>query len=401
MDIRRLAEKYEITETLFENGLQSVYQARLIGSPDKGSLLINEFRDVDIIYSMKDSFSPDKCKFVKNLVETFYIDFNFYVVSQMCSGATLKSFLADNSLRLTEKMYIADNLLSQTTEMSSLSPLLQYALCDPDNLNIVNKKKVCFNCNIKLNKDETIISYKELTNRIGRLLCMIFANTVDIELENAADYVPPAMLSIIQRCKDGYYTSVKSLYDDFKALLLYSVFIGNVSIAGQVHRNISKARLKSKLSPVRKAAAALIIIFLIAGAGWWYLNQLDGKIADVTTGVPAAQQNRKPTAKFSLSSNKVYAGDEVVFTSQSTDPDLNDGIKSYLWIISQDRNPVFSSINQSITYKFEQAGKYDINLVVMDKNSEASDPYTLMLEVLPKPQLPEGSPATDGSDDLK
>ena len=105
MDRHVIYDKYEVTDTLFSNELQTIYTAKTTGTDGDPQFIVNEFKNTDIIYSMKDSFSPEKCHYIKNLVETFYLDFNFYVVSNICAGPTLEDFLSDNSLRLTENVH--------------------------------------------------------------------------------------------------------------------------------------------------------------------------------------------------------------------------------------------------------------------------------------------------------
>jgi len=105
MDNRVIAEKYEILDTLFSNELQSVYSAKKSGADSSQQFIINEYKDTDIIYNMKDNFSKEKCHNIRNIVETIYENFCFYVVCNICPGPTLEDFLSDNNLRLTEKMW--------------------------------------------------------------------------------------------------------------------------------------------------------------------------------------------------------------------------------------------------------------------------------------------------------
>ncbi|MGE5629625.1 MAG: PKD domain-containing protein [Caulobacteraceae bacterium] len=382
MNNRVVGQKYEIVDTLFSNELQTIYVGKLLNSGDSGQFIINEFKDTDIIYSMKDNFSPEKCRYIRNIVETFYMDFNFYVVSSVCPGPTLETFLSNNSLRLTEKMYITESLLTQLVEMEKLSPFITYALCDTSNLAITNRKNICFNCNIMLSKEKMSVTGKDVTIKMGEVICTIFANTVNADLEYVKDIMPPALLPITRKCLDGKYDSIANVYSDFKSLLLYSVFMGNMSVDNQIRKNLSKARIKHKLSPLRKLAVILVAL-LLAGGVWAYIYNMN---TDVSGKDKVIVQNNKPTAKITASAGKVYEGDSVVFTSQAADTDENDGIDSYNWTILIDDRQIFSSSNQNIAYKFEKAGKYTIQLVVSDTRSESSEPYKLYIDVLPKPE---------------
>ncbi len=383
MDNRIIAEKYEIIDTLFSSELQSTYTAKKSGADDSRKFIINEFKDTDVIYSMKDSFSKDKCRYIRNIVETFYEDFCFYVVCNTCSGPTLETYLSDNNLRLTEKMYLAESLFMQLIDMEKLSPFIVLSLCDTDNLAVTNKRNICFNCSFKLTREVMSASSKDVSKRIGEIISAIFSNTVATDINYTKDNMPPALFSIVQNCMNGKYESIAKAYTDFKALLLYSVFMGNGSIDNQVRKNYQKAKIKRKLTPVRRLAA-IVIILLLAGGIWTYVKDLD----IFTSNKNAVLQNTKPAAQFTASREQVFEGETVIFTSQSSDPDAGDSIKSYLWVISKDDNPVFNSSNQNIAYKFSETGKYGIHLVVSDTHDESSEPYKIYINVLPKPLEP-------------
>lgn len=379
MDNRIIAEKYEITDTLFSNELQATYTAKRAGADDSRSFIVNEFKDTDIIYSMKDSFSREKCRYIRNIADTFYENFCFYVVCNVCSGPTLEAFLSGNNLRLTEKMYLTESLFTQLIEMEKLSPFIVYSLCDTDNLAVTNKRNICFNCNLKVTEEAMSATGSEVSKRAGAIICSIFANTVASDLNYAKDNMPPALYPIVQNLLDGKYESMAKAYNDFKSLLLYSVFMGSGSVDNQIRKNYQKARIKRKLTPVRRLAV-LVIIMLLAGGIWAVVKDLDMFTFNKTTVV-----NTKPVAQFTASKGQVYAGDTVIFTSKSSDPDSGDSIKSYLWVISRDDNPIYNSSGQNMTYTFSEDGEYGIHLVVADTHDEESEPYKAYINVLPRP----------------
>lgn len=384
MDNRVIAEKYKIIDTLFSNELQASYIAIKSGVDDSKKFIINEFKDTDIIYSMKDSFSKEKCRYVKNIVETFYEDFCFYAVCSTCSGPALETYLSDNNLRLTDKMYLTESLFTQLIDMEKLSPFIVLSLCDTDNITVTNKRNICFNCNLKLTEDMMSASRSDVSKRVGEIICAIFSNTVITDLNYTKDNMPPALFPIVQSCLDGKYESIAKAYSDFKSLLLYSVFMGNESIDNQIRKSFQKAKIKRKLTPLRRLAAIAVILLLVGGV-WAYVKDMD---ISTSNNNNAALQNAKPAAQFTANKEQVYAGETVIFISQSSDPDANDSIKSYQWLISKDDKPVFDSSNQNIAYKFSDTGKYGINLVVSDTHDETSEPYKTYINVLLKPLAP-------------
>lgn len=383
MDNRVIAGKYEILDTLFSNELQSIYSAKKSGTADPQQFIINEYRDTDIIYSMKDSFSKEKCQYIRNIVETIYEDFCFYVVCNICSGPTMEAYLSDNNLRLTEKMYLTDSLLSQLIDIEKFSPFIVYSLCDADNLAVTGKRNICFNCNLKLTEDMMAVSRSDVSRRVGEIICAIFSNTVAADLNSAKDNMPPALFPIVQSCLEGKYQSVEKVYSDFKTLLLYSVFMGGGSVDNQIRKNYQKAKIKRRLTPVRRLAA-IVLILLLAGGIWVIV-----KDSNIFTFNNAELKNTRPAAQFTANKKQVYEGETVIFTSQSSDPDADDSIKSYLWVISKGEKPEFYSSDQNVTYTFSEAGKYEVRLVVADTHDESSEPVKVYIDVLPKLVLPE------------
>jgi len=100
-------------------------------------------------------------------------------------------------------------------------------------------------------------------------------------------------------------------------------------------------------------------------------------------------------ADFTADKSQIYEGETITFTSHSSDPDADDGIKSYLWVISKAEKPVFNSPNQDISYTFYEAGKYGVRLVVTDTHGESSEPFRIFIDVLPKLILPSNETDTD------
>ncbi len=393
MDNCIIAEKYEIIDTLFTNELQTVYLSKKSGVDDGKQFIINEFKDTDIIYSMKDSFSKEKCRYIRNIVETIYEDFCFYVVCNICSGPTLETYLSGNNLRLTEKMYLTESLLTQLIDMENLSPFIAFSLCDTDNIAVTNKRNICFNCNLKLTSEKMSASKNDVSKRAGEIISAIFSNTIDADLNYIKDNTPPALFSIVQSCLNGKYESMSKAYTDFKALLLYSVFMGNGSVDTQMRKNLQKAKIKRKLTPVRRLAA-IVIILLLAGGIWNYVKDFDMFTLNKNQ---TAVQNTKPAAQFTANKDQVFEGETVFFISQSSDSDANDSIKAYLWVISKDDKPVFDSSNQNIAYKFSQVGKYTVHLVVADTHDENSELYKTEINVLPKPIVPSTGSSSENN----
>lgn len=396
MDNRIIAEKYEVLDTLFSNEIQSVYSAKKAGTEGTGNYIINEFRNADTIYNMKDNFSKEKCSYIRNIVETFYEDFCFYVVCNICPGPDLEHFLSTNNLRLTEKMYLTESLLTQLIDIEKLSPFIVYSLCTPDNLFVTGKRNICFNCNFNLTAEALAVTGSDVCRRVGEILCAIFSNTVVTDLNYSKDNMPPALFPIVAACLEGKYDSIARIYNDFRSLLIYSVFMGSGSVESQIVRNYQKAKTKRKLTPVRRIAVLALLLF-VAGGAWFTLKDF---VMPASNKGQAEIQNAKPVAMFTASRDQAIPGEMIIFTSQASDPDADDAISSYSWVVSRDNKRLHNSASQNMTYIFPEIGKYEISLVVSDSRGGTSEPHVSYITVNPLPISPTQG-AGSGAEEYK
>ncbi len=406
MDNFLLGEKYKIIETLQSGELNNVYLAVYNDNPDSENLVINEFIDMDADNKFEEYFSPHLSDVLNTFIESFYIDSKFYIVGKLSKGFPINDYLANNNLRLSDKMYIAENLLTGLQKFNDVNPSLIYLLCNPDSVSIVGKRNVCFNLNLQTSTENIDVRTKDVIKRVGDLMCCVFANTPNATLEADKDSIPPTMASIIRKCHEGHFNSFSDIYKGFKASLLYSTFIDTTSMDKQIMKNIEKAKRKKKFGFLRGAAAALFIAAFAFGA--WRLMGTDifkkTAPASVTTeATPTPAANNSPAVKFSASINKIAVGDEVTFISEVSDPDIGDSIDSYQWTMSKNNgDSILFSNEQNAVYRFEEEGFYTVNLSVKDRSGAESNAYGISFTVHPKEDMPasDGTKST-GKGDLK
>ena len=96
---------------------------------------------------------------------------------------------------------------------------------------------------------------------------------------------------------------IRDRYNDFKSLLLYSVFMGSSSVDNQIRANYQKAKVRRKLTPLKRLAA-LVLILLVAGGAWMLVKDWD-MLTFKRTAV-----NSKPVAEFTASSIQVFEGEK-------------------------------------------------------------------------------------------
>lgn len=385
-----IANKYKIIDTLYKNELQNVYVAEETENFTSDRYIINEILDGSIIYALKEVFSENAKTSMKNFLDYFYQDSNFYIVSSIPSGATLDNYLSSNNLRISDKMYITESLLTQLLKIGNANRLLMYQLINPENILMTGSRATAFNLGMRFDKEGLYATTATIISRLGDVICCIFANTKDASLEKDKDSLPPAIAAIVRKCKDDSYNSIEAAYKDFKTSLLYSTFIENNSVDKQIMKNIGKAKRKRSFRPVKRIAAVLLIAALLAG-GYYGLNNLLTDLPAVGNGNNiSAKQNQIPNAKFSMSKSKIYVGDKIDFISQSTDPDIDDRIESYEWSVSKNEDMyILFSRDQNPSYIFDNDGDYVVSLIVKDKSGISSNAYKVSFKVYPKEEIPD------------
>jgi hypothetical protein len=385
-----IANKYKIVGTLFQGELQNIYVAEEVDSSNEDQYILNEIMDGSIIYAVKEVFNEDAKTFLKNFIDYFYQDSNFYIVSSISTGSTLDSYLSSNNLRISDKMYITESLLMTFINLDNANGLIKYHLLNIKNITLEGFRTLSFNLDIKFDKEGLYATNATILSKLGGLICCIFANSPQATLENDKDNLPPAIAAIVTKCMNEGYSSVGQVYKAFKSTLLHSTFIEYISVDKQVMKNIEKAARKRTTRPFKRIASILILFALLVGA-YYGLNGFGWKLPAFSgdKGI-TKQQNQIPIAKFNISSNKVYAGDKIDFTAIAADPDVNDKIISYEWSVSRnDGMYILFSRDQNPSYVFEEDGDYIVSLLVKDSTEISSEAYKVSFKVYPREVIPD------------
>lgn len=393
-----VANKYRIIDTLFHSELQNIYVAEDIDNYSADQFIINEILDGSIIYAVKEVFSEDAKSILKNFLDYFYENSNFYIVSTIASSNTLDTYLSTNSLRISDKMYLTESLLTILLKLADANRLLKYHLLSLENISVAGIKTIVFNLDMKFDKEALYVTNATLISKLGDVICCIFANSPQASLEHDKDNLPPTIATIVKKCKDDSYSDLEQVYKDFKSSLLYSTFIDNNSVDKMIMKNIHKAKRKRTFRPVKRIASVLIIAAILAG-GYYTYDFWHNIFPAIGIGNNApTKQNQIPVAKFSISKSKIYAGDRIDFISESTDPDINDKITDYEWSVSRNDDMfILFSREQNPYYVFEDEGNYVVSLIIKDSAGISSTAYKLSFTVYPKENIPD-TPGDDGGE---
>ncbi len=393
-----LGNKYKIVDTLYQSDLQNIYIVEDIDPSIADQFLINEVKDGGIIHALKKVFNEEAKTSFKNFLDYFNQNSSFCIVSSISAYTTLDNYLSTNSLRLSDKMYITENLLVQFSKLDFAGDLIKYHLLSPENISVAPNRTVSFNLDMKFQEENLYATSQDILSRLGDVLCCVFANTPDGSLEKDKDSLPPTIYTLVKRCKEGGYPSSATLYNDFKASLLYTTFIDN-SVNKQIMKNIQKAKRKHTAKPFKRVASLLIILAILVG-GYFGLSGLLKNIPALGNIQQAVgKEDQIPVANFTMSKNKVYVGDSIDFLSQSTDPDINDKITAYEWSVSRNGDMfILFSREANPSYAFDREGDYVVSLIVKDSTGISSKAFTVNFTVYPKEEIPD-VPATSGAED--
>lgn len=402
MEERIINNKYIIQDTLYTDEFQSIFICEDTKSDKGEKYIIGEFSDSDIIDAIRDSFTLSGDDVSKSIKETFDIDEKFYTVFPLTKGTSLEEYLTKHSLTIADKMLMTEELLKKFINIDKSSYAIQYVLCDLNNLSVQSRRYLSFNNLFVFKKENLKVTSQDLLKKLGYIILCIFANSPEADIKRQKDLLPPAILSIVQKCNEGGYNSINKIYEDFKKTLLYTTFIDTTSLDTQIRNRMVKAQKKRKTAWKKYIVAILILAVLLRGGFWLVKNRsiLPG------FGKGGIEQNGKksnpPIADFSISINKIYKDDEVIFIDKSRTSEADGVIKARLWTIEKDGTVIMNSDYEVLSHVFDEVGEYEISLIVQDSKGANSKPYTHNISVLEKIEFPEDTdPDTDSSKDRK
>lgn len=402
METKTINGKYEVLDTLLSDEYQSVHICKVSGSEAEERFILNEYRDRDIIDTIKDSICYSGDSVSESLIDSFEVDGAFYTLFPIPKGTPLEQYLSKHNLTLADKMRFTDQLLQIFIGIEKSIPLIQYTLADLNNLTISNRKFLNFSYLFCFSKNKLQIGYDAVIKRLGQLICCIFANNPEGDIEKDKDAIPPGMFPIVTKALQGSYNSTKQMYQDFKNTLLYKTFIDDISLDEQIRKNINKAKKRYVIYWPKFIASSLILIAILSGVIWLASKAIPAFISKIGSRETIEKMNTAPVAGFSISINKIYAGDDVTFVDKSSDSDPGDTIKSRLWTIEKNGTVILNSDEEIINFKFDEPGNYTISLIVQDSKGASSEPFTHSIKVLEKPEIPDDKPGdTDSPSELK
>lgn len=401
MEQKVIKDKYRILDTLYSDQFQSVYVCELTDGKSEEKYILNEFADKDIIDIVKNSFCYSGDSVSKSLIDSFEIDGLFYALFPISKGTSLEEYLSKHHLTIADKMFLTEQLLKRFMEIDKSIPLIQYTLCDLNNISVTNRKYLSFLNLFCFDKNNLHVDFSSVIKRLGQIICCIFANSPDGDIEKDRDAIPPAIYPIITKALAGSYKSTEEIYNSFKKTLLYTTFIGDVSLDDQIRKNIKKAKKSYIVSWPRFIASMIVLAALVWGGFWLFGKAIPAFVSREKNPQVVSKKNNAPVAEFSISINKVYSGDDVTFVDKSSDSDPGDMIKSRLWTIERDGTVVLNSDEEYLNYTFNEPGNYKISLVVQDSKGTPSQPYTYNLKVLDKPEIIDDETGDDEVPDLK
>ena len=80
MNEKQVNEKYFLQDMLYSDAYQTIYTAKGIASDSIITYILNHYTDRELINKIAKGLLDENIKKISGYVESFYIDFDFYVV---------------------------------------------------------------------------------------------------------------------------------------------------------------------------------------------------------------------------------------------------------------------------------------------------------------------------------
>jgi len=190
--------------------------------------------------------------------------------------------------------------------------------------------------------------------------------------------------------------AITTMYADEFQTKAWNLPVGDLLYVGRsTNQKLTKIGIRTIGDLARTDEAILVRLLGKMGSVLWaFANGYDDS--------PVRKENTAPVAGFSISINKVYAGDDVTFVDKSSDSDPGDTIESRLWTIEKNGTVILNSDEETLSFVFDEPGNYTISLIVQDSMGTSSEPFVHNLKVLEKLEIPEIETGdTDSPPDLK
>lgn len=114
-------------------------------------------------------------------------------------------------------------------------------------------------------------------------------------------------------------------------------------------------------------------------------NPLQLELSDA--GLTAEPQNQPPVASFSFSPESPQAGEEVTFTSDSTDPDGTIADEDVLWDLDDD-GEFDDATGPTASRSFDASGDHEVHLKVSDDDGATDTTFRTVAVESPPPNIP-------------
>ena len=109
MESKIINGKYEVLDTLLSDEYQSVFVCKKLDSDVEENFILNEFRDNEIIDTIKNSICYSGDSVSESLIDSF-VDGVFTPYFQF-QRHSLEEYLSKHNLTLADKMHFTDQLL--------------------------------------------------------------------------------------------------------------------------------------------------------------------------------------------------------------------------------------------------------------------------------------------------
>lgn len=239
--------KYEILKTFKKDERQNV----LIGSNKE---VIGEVVVINILHKDKVSKILFKSQFPKglhNLVHLEEEDNDLIVITEYKEGTPLDSYLSYFNTTVKHKINLAYEYMTKIVKYDVFTNPIKKILIDESQVNIKNDELYFSELLFLDDKFEEPIDFDIIASKIGDIIKkMVFTNDPTEDKDN--DLASKRILEFINKLKNGDHTfnTIESIYDDFRKIYIYDLFMENEYRLDTEDKEISEVERKDNINVV-------------------------------------------------------------------------------------------------------------------------------------------------------
>ncbi|MBP1924956.1 hypothetical protein J2Z76_000813 [Sedimentibacter acidaminivorans] len=227
---------YKIIRTIFENVFQRVLECK---DNVTGEIFYNNVITSQKIIKLIDIDGLKNLN--SNILSCYRTEDRIFIVTKSFDTMesevrNVKDYVSSKKLSLKQQFYISKKIIELSSNIFSLTDVVQQKILDLNKIYIDNNDDVIVDCNL-IFEQEYDIQDNETFKRMGNVLHYIFSGTEIVDY-NISELVPPDMLKIIVRCLTKEYMYPKDALKELNNSPIYNMINPNSNMEDKINDNV-------------------------------------------------------------------------------------------------------------------------------------------------------------------